>query len=118
MSSVKKYGASWRYTLELEPDSSGKRRQVQKSGFRTKAAAQAALEKAEELAKHGVQLDRALTYGDWLDLWLASKMNIRERTREGYRSHVRLYLKPPLVLPRSSRSHQTRPSLIRHVWMG
>jgi integrase len=96
MSSVKKYGASWRFTLELEPDAAGKRRQIQKSGFRTKAAALAALEQAVELARHGVQLDRALTYGEWLDLWLAAKRNTRERTREGYTSHVRLYLKPAL----------------------
>jgi integrase len=96
MASVKKYGASWRYTLELEPGPDGKRRQVQKSGFRTKNDAQEALEKAQQLAQHGVRLDRALTFGAWLDQWLAAKLNIRDRTREAYQAHIRFYLKPAL----------------------
>ncbi|MCW2584552.1 MAG: hypothetical protein JWN55_68 [Frankiales bacterium] len=32
MASVKKYGATWRYTQELEPGPDGKRRQVQRAG--------------------------------------------------------------------------------------
>lgn len=96
MPSVKKYGATWRYTLELEPGQDGKRRQSQKSGFRTKAEALEALEKAQRLAEHGVRLDRSLTYGDWLNQWLAAKLNIRDRTRQGYQAHIRLYLKPAL----------------------
>jgi hypothetical protein len=51
MPSVKKYGATWRYTLELEPGPDGQRRQSQKSGFRTKADALAALEKAHATDK-------------------------------------------------------------------
>ena len=96
MPSVKKYGATWRYTLELEPGSDGKRRQAQRSGFRTKADAVEALAKAQKLAEHGVRLERGLTYGAWLDLWLAAKLNIKGRTREGYKAHIRLYLKPAL----------------------
>jgi integrase len=96
MPSIKKYRGAWRYVLELEPGPDGKRRQIQKSGFRTKVEAVAALEKAQSLAVHGVRLDQTLTYGQWLDLWLAAKLNIKDRTRKGYQDHSRLYLKPAL----------------------
>jgi integrase len=96
MPSVKKYGTTWRYTLELESGPDGQRRQIQRSGFRTKADALEALDKAQRLAEHGVRLDRSLTYGQWLDMWLAAKMNIKDRTRKGYQDHIRLYLRPTL----------------------
>jgi integrase len=96
MAYIKKSRGSWRYVLELEPGPDGTRRQLQRSGFRTKAEAQEALEQAQELAKRGARLDQKLTYGQWLDEWLAAKLKIKERTKDGYRSHVRLYLKPHL----------------------
>ena len=96
MPSVKKYGSSWRYSLEIEPGRDGQRRQVQKGGFRTKAEALEALEAAQKLAEHGARLDQRLTYGAWLDQWIAAKQSIRQRTRDGYAAHIRLYLKPHL----------------------
>lgn len=96
MASIKKSRGSWRFVLELEPGPDGKRRQLQRSGFRTRADAQTALEQAQELARRGARLDQRLTYGQWLDEWLAAKLNIKERTRDSYLSHIRLYLKPYL----------------------
>ena len=96
MAYIKQSRGSWRFVLELEPGPDGKRRQLQRSGFRTKAEAKAALDQAQELARRGAKLDQKLTYGQWLDEWLDAKLKIKERTRNGYRSHVRLYLKPHL----------------------
>ncbi|MFJ4863435.1 tyrosine recombinase XerC [Streptomyces sp. NPDC088748] len=43
----------------------------------------------------GVPLDGKMTVGDWLDTWVASKKT-RTTTTNGYRSHIRLHLKPGL----------------------
>ncbi|MEU9793789.1 tyrosine-type recombinase/integrase [Streptomyces sparsogenes] len=41
----------------------------------------------------GVELDGKMTVGDWLDVWMASKKT-RNTTNAGYRSHIRVHLKP------------------------
>lgn len=43
----------------------------------------------------GVPLDGAMTVGDWLDTWRASKKT-RDTTNAGYDSHIRVHLKPHL----------------------
>lgn len=43
----------------------------------------------------GVPLDNAMTVGEWLDTWIESKKTKR-RTTNGYRSHIRVHLKPGL----------------------
>lgn len=43
----------------------------------------------------GVPLDGAMTIEDWLDTWVASKKT-RTTTTTGYRSHIRVHLKPGL----------------------
>lgn len=41
----------------------------------------------------GVPLDGKMTVGDWLDKWMAGKKT-RPTTNNGYRSHIRVHLKP------------------------
>ncbi|WP_438478995.1 site-specific integrase [Streptomyces asiaticus] len=41
----------------------------------------------------GVELDGKMTVGEWLDVWMASKKT-RNTTNNGYRSHIRVHLKP------------------------
>ncbi|AGP56155.1 site-specific integrase [Streptomyces rapamycinicus] len=41
----------------------------------------------------GVELDGKTTVAEWLDVWMASKKT-RNTTNNGYRSHIRVHLKP------------------------
>ncbi|MER7799030.1 site-specific integrase [Streptomyces parvulus] len=41
----------------------------------------------------GVPLDGAMTVGEWLDIWIASKKT-KTTTTNGYRSHIRVHLAP------------------------
>lgn len=41
----------------------------------------------------GVPLDGKMTVGEWLDLWMAQKKT-RPTTNAGYRSHIRVHLRP------------------------
>lgn len=41
-------------------------------------------------------LASALTVGEWLDMWLPGKRQLRQSVRETYESHIRIYLKPCL----------------------
>ncbi|MEU1194961.1 tyrosine-type recombinase/integrase [Streptomyces sp. NPDC005813] len=41
----------------------------------------------------GVPLDGAMTVGEWLETWVASKKT-KTTTTNGYRSHIRVHLKP------------------------
>lgn len=43
----------------------------------------------------GVPLDGAMTVGEWLDTWVASKRT-RKTTTTGYESHIRVHLQPGL----------------------
>lgn len=43
----------------------------------------------------GVPLDNAMTVGEWLDQWVETKKSKRT-TMNGYRSHIRVHLKPGL----------------------
>jgi integrase len=85
----------WWWVLDLGPDPvTGQRRQPSKSGFATKAVAEADLAKARE--RLGVTGGRSegLTTGEWLDQWLASLHRASPTTIERYEALVRLHLKP------------------------
>lgn len=86
----------WAYYLLIGRAPDGRRRQITRSGFPTKRAAQEALR--EVLARQDAEIAEVhrLTVGVYLDQWLKSKRKIRPTTRRGYESHVRLYLGPHL----------------------
>jgi len=96
---------SWMFVVGVKgPD--GKRRQVHRQGFATKAAAEAELERIVGMARDGVLIDEKLTLAQWLDTWLEAKTAgsgisgvgkpLRPTTARSYESHVRLYLRPLL----------------------
>ncbi|MFF9582454.1 tyrosine recombinase XerC [Streptomyces achromogenes] len=42
----------------------------------------------------GVPLDGAMTVAEWLDRWMAGKKQLSPTTTAGYRSHIKVHLKP------------------------
>jgi integrase len=85
---------SWYFAVDLPVGSDGRRHQLRRGGFRTRAAAEAA--KAYLLGADA-ECDRGLvTLGQWLDLWLEMRQTLSYSTRRIYTQHVRDYLKPRL----------------------
>jgi len=75
----------------------GKRRQVRRTGFPTKAAARAEYERLRVDVRRGMHVDTGkVTVGAWLDEWLAGRGKIRETTRASYSSHIECHLRPHL----------------------
>lgn len=90
---VTKYGDGWQYRgRDLD------RRQFRKTGFRTKAAAQEALDTLlNDMRQNGFMIDEKITTGEWLDRWLEIvKEENRETTYAGYKETVDLRLRPYL----------------------
>jgi integrase len=94
---------SWTYRLDLGPglDARGtwrQRRQIRRSGFRTKTEAEAALARALVELEDGSRTDdRRTSVSGYLDEWLAArKVDLRPTTWRSYEGHVRLYLRPYL----------------------
>ncbi|WP_426561395.1 tyrosine-type recombinase/integrase [Angustibacter sp. McL0619] len=79
--------------------SSGQRKQLRRSGFRTRAEAEDAMTKALAAVNAGVWTDdQGITVGDWLDQWLAELLERGRspKTLANYRGHVRDVWKPKL----------------------
>jgi integrase len=86
---------TWAYQIDHVRDTTGKRKQITKGGFPTKAAAKAALQ--EMVAILMADLDtHALTVGQYLDDWLAGKHALKPKTVAVYRDAIELYLRPHL----------------------
>jgi hypothetical protein len=83
---------SWYFSAEL-PAATGARRRVRRGGFRTRAAAAAAL---EELRCHPAGPEPGLLTRTWLERWLVSRVSLRASTRRSYAAHIRGYLIPHL----------------------
>jgi integrase len=86
---------SWAYLVDAGRDGQGKRQQVGKGGFPTKAAARAALDAALEAMSSDVGI-HSMTVGEYLDAWLAGKHSLKPKTVAGYRDAIDLYLRPGL----------------------
>ena len=89
--------ASWYYRYEAPRAPGEKRRQPVGGPFPTKALAEEAL--AAEIAKAGgggTGADRTLRVAQYLDAYLASKVNLKARSRETDEEALRLYWKPAL----------------------
>ncbi|MGH3866232.1 MAG: tyrosine-type recombinase/integrase [Pseudonocardiaceae bacterium] len=97
--SVTKYGAGWRYRVDLGPDPlTGKRRQTAKGGYSTKREAQRACSAAIELLSHGQFVKPAKrTVAEFLEEWIAGrKLTIEGTTWVGYRSYLTAYVLPSI----------------------
>ncbi len=95
MSSVKKYGPTWRIRWDAGVKPDGKRLQRSKAGFKTKKEAEAALQLRLNEAALGQVVDVSkLKTADFLLSWLESRRNIRSSTRRSYEGHIRVHLLP------------------------
>lgn len=102
---VKKRGNVYQYRFEIAPVG-GKRKYINKSGFRTKAEAlEAGTEAYTEYLHAGVPFKECkLSYSDYLDYWLDNycRMNLRYNTIAKYNTIIKKYLKPKLGMYRLS----------------
>ncbi len=88
-------GHSWAFTVDIGPRG-GKRKQVSRSGFKTKREALAAMADLQDNAAKGTRVEPSkMTVGDYLDDWLNGvKGEIRGSTWKSADGHVRLHIKP------------------------
>lgn len=91
---------SWGFVVDVGTGPDGRRRQVRRGGFATKAAAEVALTQLRSTRDEGTFTDsRGLTVGNYLTSWLARKVSaaeLRPTTARSYRQHLDGYLLPHL----------------------
>jgi hypothetical protein len=86
---------SWYIAIDLPAGLDGRRRRIRKGGFATKRAAERTL--ADLRAPSPADpADGLLTTGQWLRVWLASRVTLRPATLRSYSAHVSDYLTPNL----------------------
>jgi integrase len=90
----------WAYSIELPAGASGKRRQPTKGGFATgKDAMQARADLAKQHRDGTLPADDKKTVGQWMDEWLAAKLErkeIEDTTHRGYSDNIKNYIRPKL----------------------
>ena len=79
---------SWFFSLELPRHVGGARRRIRRGGYASREEAERALGQLQ------VTGGRVLTVADWLEIWLATRAHVRDKTLRGYTAHVRLHLVP------------------------
>ena len=94
---VQKRGKVYQYQFEIAPIK-GKRKFINKSGFRTKAEAIEAGTKAyTEYQNAGVPFkEQKISYSDYLDYWVKNycKTNLKYNTIQAYETLIKKYIKP------------------------
>ena len=94
---VQKRGKVYQYQFEIAPIK-GKRKFINKSGFRTKAEAIEAGTKAyTEYQNAGVPFkEQKISYSDYLDYWVKNycKANLKYNTIQAYETLIKKYIKP------------------------
>ena len=86
---------SWSFALE-QPTMGGRRSTLRRSGFPTRKAAQAALDKLAERQHNGITTDDRETVADYLTAWLPTRRNLKPTTVSLYRSYIDNDLIPAL----------------------
>ena len=94
---VKKRGKVYQYQFEIAKVND-KRKYINKSGFKTKAEAIEAGNKAyTEYLNAGVPFKEcSISYSDYLDYWIEHycKTNLKYNTIEAYKTLIKKYIKP------------------------
>ena len=94
---VQKRGKVYQYQFEIAPVK-GKRKFINKSGFRTKAEAiEAGTQAYTEYQNAGVPFkEQKISYSDYLDYWLNNycKTNLKYNTIQAYETLIKKYIKP------------------------
>lgn len=105
MVNVRKRGAVYQYQFEIAPIG-GKRKQLTKSGFKTKREAEEAGIKAyNEYTQTGHSFTpNNISFSDYLDYWLENycKVNLKYHTIEAYSNIIKNHVKPRLGFYRLS----------------
>ncbi|MBQ6286020.1 MAG: tyrosine-type recombinase/integrase [Bacilli bacterium] len=96
---IRKRGNVYQYSFEVGKVN-GKRKQMTKSGFRTKAEAQASGTKAyNDYLNTGLAFkEKEISYSEYLDYWIENhcEMNLKYNTIQTYKIIIDKYLKPNL----------------------
>lgn len=96
---IRKRGKVYQYQFEIAPVG-GKRKQITKSGFKTKQEAQeAGAEAYNEYVTTGLNFKESqISYSDYLDYWLKNycEINLKYNTIQTYNTIINKYLKPDL----------------------
>ncbi len=94
---TRKRGKTWSYYFDAAPIG-GKRKKIEKGGFRTKKEAESALAKAmaEYDASGSIFAPAEISVSDYLDFWFEEdcKMNCSDKTAATYENIIRNHLKP------------------------
>ncbi|WP_304683079.1 tyrosine-type recombinase/integrase [uncultured Clostridium sp.] len=102
---IKKRGKVYQYQFEIARVN-GKRKYINKSGFKTKAEAIEEGNKAyTEYLNAGVPFKEcSISYSDYLDYWLENycKTNLKYNTIQAYKTLINKYIKPKLGMYRLS----------------
>ena len=102
---ITKRGKVYQYQFEAGKIN-GKRKRINKSGFKTKKEAEEAGSKAySEFKNSGLAFkENNISYSDYLDYWLENycKTNLRYNTIQAYTTIINKYLKPNLGIYRLS----------------
>ena len=80
---------TWTVRVDVGIDSTGRRRQIRRSGFTTRAEAQTELTAILAGLDSGTWTnDQGVTTGEWLTRWLAGLRDVKPTTVAGYRRHI------------------------------
>ncbi|GAA2607714.1 site-specific integrase [Actinomadura fulvescens] len=93
---VMKRGKTWYYVIRVTDPETGLSKPKWVGGFADEDEAKEARDEARVKARRGEYIDRnAITVAEYLDQWIESHaVEIRPRTLAGYRTMIRLYIKP------------------------
>lgn len=98
--SCRKNHGSWAFTIDAGRDTAtGKRKQVVRSGFRTRdEAAEAMTAEIADLNAGVWTDDKNITVGDWLDQWLKEQVDggLAAKTLSNYGMHISVIWKPSI----------------------
>ncbi len=96
---IRKRGKVYQYQFEAA-SVDGKRKQITKSGFKTKAEAEEAGIKAlNDYINTGIVFNETtISYADYLDFWIENycEVNLKYNTIQAYKTIIRKYLKKDL----------------------
>ena len=98
---TRKRGKTWSYYFDTA-QINGKRKKIEKGGFRTKKEAETALAKAIAEYENSGQVFQpsTISVSDYLDFWYEQycKMNLTENTQQTYATLIHRHLKPQCIL--------------------
>lgn len=87
---------TWYYYVKLPDGPGGKRRRPRKGGFLTQNQAKEAAQKLWDQAQGGIDVDTKETVAEYLDRWHAKRVDLKRKTRFGYRDFIDRIFKPAL----------------------